>query len=122
MFSARAVQHIQHPRFEGPLENATHYGQEGTPGEGPYCQVWLRMPETVIEDARYKCNGCAAMIASASQAMELVVGRTTGEATRLEPHDLIVVLGGLPEGKEHCAERAVSALRKALQTNTEKEL
>jgi nitrogen fixation NifU-like protein len=45
---------------------------------------------------------------------EIVKGRSVEEALRLEPEDLILILGGLPEGKEECARMAVHALRDAL--------
>lgn len=116
MFSERAMHHVQHPRHEGPLPGATHYAQDGVPGEGHFCEVWLRMPNDSIEDARYKCHLCAGMIASASQMMELVIGRTKEQALLIDDRDLTLVLGGLPEGKEHCPQRAVRALHLALNT------
>lgn len=54
------------------------------------------------------------MIASSSQIAELAAGRSVAQAALIEPADLLLILGGLPEGKEACADRAVSALRKAL--------
>ena len=100
----------------GPLSCATHYGEDGVKGEGPYCRIWLRIVDEAIEEASFECNGCPSMIASASQISELVTGRTVSKAMLMEPHDLLLILGGLPEGKEACADRTVHALKKALAT------
>ena len=44
-----------------------------------------------------------------------MAGRTPDEARVLEAEDLRRVLGGLPLGKEHCADLVVEALRAALR-------
>lgn len=41
---------------------------------------------------------------------ELVTGRAVEKARLLTSQDLLLVLGGLPEGKEHFAGMAVAAL------------
>lgn len=43
MLSAIAAGHVHTPRNVGPLEGATHYGQSGIPGEGPYIQLWFKI-------------------------------------------------------------------------------
>jgi len=98
----------------GALSGATHYGEDGVKGEGPYCRIWLQIVDESIKEASFESNGCPSMIASASQVSELVAGRTVCTASLIEPSDLLLILGGLPEGKEACASRAVNALRKAL--------
>jgi hypothetical protein len=46
---------------------------------------------------------------------KLVTGRGVEQALRLTGQDVVLVLGGLPEGKGHFADMAVSALRSALE-------
>lgn len=118
MLSEMALSHVHTPRNCGPLENATHYGQSGVPGEGPYVQMWLDVENDTISKAAYKCNGCPSMIASSSVTAQILTGRTTAQALLLEPKDLILILGGLPDGKESCAEKAVAALRNAIGSPT----
>ncbi len=138
MISAIAAGHIHSPRNVGPLEGATHYGQSGIPGEGPYIQLWFILspipllsgegserselgrgspPQSNalrIEDAAYRSNGCFASIASASVVAEMLKGRTVEQALSLEPQDVNALCGGLPEGKGYCAEMAIEAIRNAL--------
>lgn len=114
MFGPIAADHIARPRNAGSLEDATHFGQCGIPGEGPYVQVWLKVEDGRIIRASQQTNGCPAQIASASVTSQLLVGRTLEQARLIEPKDILLILGGLPDGKDHCPEMAVSALRKAL--------
>ena len=84
------------------------------PGDGPYVRLWLAVQDGRILCATYACNGCPSSIAASSMTATLLAGRTLEQAARHEPHDVLVVLGGLPEGKGYYADLAVEALRHAL--------
>lgn len=121
VLSPQAQKHVQSPRNMGVLAGATHFGVSGTKGEGPYCYIWMIIEGGSIKDASFECNGCPSMIAASSQITELIVGRTVSQAKLIEPRDLLIVLGGLPEGKEACANRAVDALAAALNNTIPEE-
>lgn len=118
MLSAIAAEHIAAPRNVGPIQGATHHGIAWAPwmmpGDGPYIKLWLEVHADKIVRAAYVSNGCPSSIACGSMVAQVVIGRTVEEASRLEPSDLKLLLDGLPEGKEYCAEMAVTALRQAL--------
>ncbi|HLK13248.1 MAG TPA: iron-sulfur cluster assembly scaffold protein [Fimbriimonadaceae bacterium] len=114
MFSAIATDHIQRPRNQGPLGGEALVGKFGNRGDGPYMTLWLVIEGNKIANAAYQTYGCPAAVACASMTCEIVRGRTVAQAESLEAEDLIVVLGGLPEGKEECARMAVAALKNAL--------
>lgn len=114
MLSSLAADHVQRPRNQGPLEGAA-YGVSGDPGDGPWIEIWLRVEGDRIVDAAYRTHGCPSSIASGSVLCDLVRGRTLAQAMSLEAHDLLVVLGELPEGKGHFPSMAVEALRRAQQ-------
>ena len=118
VLSPIAAEHVQSPRNAGRIEDATHVGVGGTPGEGPYVRLWLVLDGDMIRRAGYECNGCPSSTAAASMAAQLLAGRTRERALRLEPHDLLLILGGLPEGKESYAAMAVEAVREALEKGT----
>lgn len=101
------------PKNVGPMPDATHYGQVGIPGDGPYTQMWLRIAGELIEAASFETYPCPAAVACASLTTELVAGRDKCAAQNLEPKDLDLVLGGLPEGKGHCATRSIQTLKNA---------
>jgi nitrogen fixation protein NifU and related proteins len=111
--------HVSRPRNVGPLEGATHEGTAGVPGDGPYMILWLEVADRRILRAAYKTYGCIAAIACGSITATLLAGLPMERALLLEAEDVIRVLGGLPEGKEHCAVLCVQALRRAVQDGEE---
>lgn len=72
-----------------------------------------------IRSAVFRTYGCPASVACADLACAIATGRTPEQVMLLEPADLVRILGGLPEGKEACAERAVTALHSALNKKAE---
>jgi len=114
MFSAIVNDHVYNPRNVGPLETATHEGVAGVPGDGPYMVLQFEVGAGKIVRAAYQTYGCPGAIACGSMTAQVLTGRTIEQALRLEEKDLVLLLGGLPEGKEHCPQLAIQALRKAL--------
>jgi nitrogen fixation NifU-like protein len=115
VLSALAAEHVRNAGNCGPLEGATSVGRYGSEGGGPYMTLWIDVQSGRIARAAYKSNGCPAAMACGSMTCEIVRGRTVEEALRLERDDLIVILGGLPEGKGECAAHAIFALQDALK-------
>lgn len=90
-------------------------GVGGTPGEGPYARLYLRVAESVIVQAGYECNGCPSSIASSSIVAQIITGRSVQQALLLTPQDVILLLDGLPEGKGYYADLAIEALQNSLK-------
>ncbi len=82
---------------------------------GDSMEVFLRINNQRIEEARFDTLGCGPTIACGSMAMELAQGSSIIEALKLKPEDVACALGGLPEAHFHCAELAVETLKKALE-------
>lgn len=116
MFSALAADHIQNRRHCGPLDGATHYGCCGARGDGPYVEIWLDIREDRIVSAAYRTPGCPSSTACASVLCQLVTGRTLAQASLITERDLLLVVGGLPEGREFYAGASLSALCEALSS------
>lgn len=114
MLSPVAADHVQNPRRQGPLEGAW-YGVSGSPGGGPYVEIWTVIENGTILDAAYRTHGCPSSVAASSMTCHLAAGKPVGFAELLTPEDLLVVLGGLPDGKERFARMAVEALRDSVK-------
>ena len=115
MYSEIVSEHACNPRNAGPLDDATHEGVAGVPGDGPYMILWLRVEADTVVSASFKTFGCPSAIASGSVTTVLITGRPMSKAALLTPEGLLLVLGGLPEGKEYCAKLACDALQAALK-------
>lgn len=110
-FTDRALDHIARPRNRGEMADADLYGVAGSPGGGPYVQIWLKVEGDLIAKAQYETNGCPSSVACASMLCELAMGREIEKVKTLEPKELILILGGLPEGKESYASLTVEAIK-----------
>ena len=94
-------------------------GRAGTQGEGPFLYIHVALDGELITEASYETYGCPTAMRCGDWITQWIRGRTCQAVGVIEPHDLILVLGGIPLGKEHCAELAVEALRDALRQISE---
>jgi NifU-like protein involved in Fe-S cluster formation len=66
-----------------------------------------------VRRAAYRTYGCPAAVACGSMTAQLATGRSVETLLELNARDIALLVGGLPRGKEHCADLAVRALRAA---------
>ena len=110
MFSPLAADHIQRPRNQGPPTSCTHYGVAGEPGNGSYAEIWLTVENGTIRQASYRTHGCPSSVATCSVLCEISKGRELERVVTLTGKELLLILGGLPEGKERFADMAIQAI------------
>lgn len=113
-FSPVASAMIESQQHAGVLGSATHIGVGGIPGDGPYVRLYLEISQGCIHKATYECNGCPSSVAAGNMAAHLLTGRSVEKALLITPRDILLVLGGLPEGKEYYAELAAQAIQSAI--------
>lgn len=89
-------------------------GQSGEPGQGPWMRLLLQFDGESFTDAKFETFGCPTAMRCGDWICKWVVGRTPEQVKVIEPKDLIVVVGGVPLGKEFCADLAVNALQSGL--------
>jgi NifU-like protein involved in Fe-S cluster formation len=114
MFSQTALDHISRPRNAGRLDTFTHYGCGGLPGDGPYVELWFQVEDSKVIRAGQESNGCPSTMACASYISALSLNREVEAMQKLSSSELILLIGGLPPGKERSAELTVEALQDAL--------
>jgi nitrogen fixation NifU-like protein len=115
MYSDIVIEHFSNPRNVGTMENPDGYGKVGSPVCGDIMELYLRIAEGKIADAKFRTFGCAAAIASSSIATEMIKGMSLEQAAELTDEKVVTALGGLPEAKIHCSVLAASALYAALE-------
>jgi NifU-like protein involved in Fe-S cluster formation len=114
MYSRQVLDHFEHPRNVGELENATSSAQVENPACGDMMQLSLRIAEGRIEEVRYRAKGCVPAIACGSALTEMVAGKTIDEARRVRRVELVMKLGGLPRESMHASHLGIDVLAKAL--------
>jgi nitrogen fixation NifU-like protein len=114
-YSDKVMDHFRNPRNAGQLARFNGRGVAGNPNAGPFMVVYLQVQEEVVRDASFETFGCAAAIASGSLMTDHIRGQPIATAVSMNADWLLQLLGGLPLGKEHCAQIAVAALAEALR-------
>ena len=77
-------------------------------------ELYIKVKDNVITDAKFKTFGCGAAIATSSMVTELVKGKNLQEALKLTNQAVVDALDGLPKVKLHCSVLAEQALKRAI--------
>jgi len=118
-YTQKVIELFKNPKNIGEMENPTVSVVEGDPQCGDMYQMFLKIENDRIIDAKFLSFGCAANIATGSVTTELAKGKTIDEAEKISIKDIAKELG-LPAVKMHCAVLAYKAMRKAIKEYREK--
>ena len=115
MYSEKVMDHFQHPRNVGEIENASGVGTVGNAKCGDIMRIYLDIDENqIVRDVKFKTFGCGAAVATSSMATELVKGKSIQEAMEVTNKAVMEALDGLPPVKVHCSLLAEEAIHAAL--------
>lgn len=114
LYSEKVMEHFRNPRNVGEIENPDGTGHVGNPVCGDIMELYIRVNDGVITDAKFKTFGCGAAIATSSMVTEMVKGKTIEEALEISNHAVAEALDGLPPIKMHCSVLAEEALKSAI--------
>ena len=109
------IEHFTNPRNVGELENPDGEAVVGDPSCGDQMKVSIKVDNNRIVGIKVKCYGCPGAIATSSMMTELAKGKTADEALMITDDDVIMSLGGIPEGKKHCSLMGVNGLQEAIK-------
>ncbi len=115
MYNAKVISTFANPKNVGEIENASGVGTVGNASCGDIMQVFLKIENDVIVDAKFKTFGCAAAIASSDTACSIIIGKTVDEALAVKNSDVVEILEGLPPQKIHCSVLAEEAIAEAIK-------
>ena len=116
MYSEKVMDHFQHPRNVGEIENASGVGTVGNAKCGDIMQIFLDIDENeIIRDVKFKTFGCGAAVATSSMATEMIKGKSVDEALKLTNSAVVEALEGLPPQKIHCSVLAEEAVKAAIE-------
>lgn len=113
-YSSKVMEHFMHPHNVGEIEDPSGVGKVGNPVCGDIMNMYIKVDNNVITDAKFKTFGCGAAIATSSMATDLVKGKTIEEALRVTNKIVAEALDGLPKIKMHCSVLAEDALKGAI--------
>jgi len=120
-YSQKVMEHFMHPRNVGQIENADGVGHVGNPICGDIMELYIKVKNNIIVDAKFKTFGCGAAIATSSMVTELVKGKTIEQALEISNRTVAEALDGLPPVKMHCSMLAEEALKLAIEDYRKKQ-
>jgi len=120
MYNDTVMDHFMNPRNVGEIEGADGIGTYGSPVCGDMTNIFIKVENDRIIDAKFKTFGCASAIASSSIATEIMIGKTIEEALAITTGQIVNDLGGLPENKVHCSVLANHAIKCAIYDYAQK--
>ncbi len=113
IFSERVVEEALNPKNVGMIEDPDGASRITGPC-GDTMEIYLKIEDERIIEARFLTDGCGPTIACGSVLTELIRGKTVEGASRLNDEEILSVLGDLPEEHLHCPVLAVNTLKEAI--------
>jgi len=114
-YSEKVMEHFKNPRNVGEIENPDGIGHVGNPICGDIMELYIKVNNGTIVDAKFKTFGCGAAIATSSMVTEMVKGKSIEEALQISNRAVAEALDGLPPIKMHCSVLAEEALKSAIE-------
>jgi len=114
-YSDKVMEHFKNPRNVGEMENPDGVGHVGNPVCGDIMELYIKVKDGIIVDAKFRTFGCGAAIATSSMVTEMVKGKRIEEALKISNKAVAEALDGLPAVKMHCSVLAEEALKSAIE-------
>jgi len=115
LYSEKVMEHFKNPHNVGEIENADGIGHVGNPVCGDIMELYIKVKDGIIVDAKFKTFGCGAAIATSSMVTEIVKGKSLEQALKISNKTVAEALDGLPAVKMHCSVLAEDALKLAIE-------
>ena len=115
LYSDKVMEHFKNPRNVGEIDNPDGIGHVGNPVCGDIMELYIKVNDNTIVDAKFKTFGCGAAIATSSMLTEMVKGKSISEALEISNKTVAEALDGLPPIKMHCSVLAEEALKSAIE-------
>ena len=115
LYSEKVMDHFQHPRNLGKMENADGVGEVGNAKCGDIMKVYIKVDDGIITDVKFNTFGCGSAIATSSMATEMIKGKSVEDALELSNQAVVEALDGLPTHKIHCSVLAEEAVKAAVK-------
>ena len=122
LYSDKVMDHFQHPRNVGKMDDADGIGEVGNAKCGDIMRMYIKVDKDTqtTSDVKFNTFGCGSAIATSSMATVLVKGKTVQEALEVTNKAVMEALDGLPPVKVHCSLLAEEAIHAALWDYAEK--
>ena len=116
-YGAKVLDHYENPRNVGKMDETKKNvgtGMVGAPACGDVMRLQIEVNDDTITDAKFKTYGCGSAIASSSELVDMLIGKTLEEAKAIKNIELVEALE-LPPIKIHCSVLAEDSIKQAIE-------
>lgn len=119
LYSDILLDHFRHPRNYGDLTAPDISYEDLNPLCGDRIRIEVRLNDSIVEEARFKGDGCAISLAAASLLTELIRGVPIDELSKFSDDRLIAALeSDIKPARIACALLPLEVLRAGLKAYT----
>ena len=119
LYSDILLDHFRHPRNYGDLTAPDISYENLNPLCGDRIRIQVRLNDSIVEEARFKGDGCAISLAAASLLNELIRGVRIDELSNVSDDRLLTALeSDIKPARIACALLPLEALRAGLKAYT----
>ena len=119
-YSEQVMDHYENPRNVGKFDDKDESigtGMVGAPACGDVMRLQIKCEKRdnshIINDVKFKTYGCGSAIASSSELVNMLKGKTLEEAKEIKNKDIADALE-LPSIKIHCSVLAEDSIHQAV--------
>ncbi len=114
-YTKKTLDYFLKPKNIGEIKKPDASATIGNMVCGDQLNFTMKVEKGKIKNIKFLSFGCASNIATASVMTQAVKGKTIEEAKKLDWHDIVKDLGGLPQQKVHCSVMAIDGLKKLIK-------
>ena len=92
-YSTKVMEHFRNPHNVGQIPNADGIGHVGNVVCGDIMELYIKVENNIIIDAKFKTLGCGAAIATSSMVTDMVKGKSVDEALQISNKAVAEALG-----------------------------
>ena len=116
IYREEILDHYKNPRNFGEIKQASGQAIDRNASCGDVISMSLRVVKDKIKEVKFKGEGCAVSMASASMLTEMVKGKKVSQVKKIKDEEIIKRLGiNISSGRKKCATLGLVALKKALE-------
>jgi len=118
VYKETILDHYRHPRNYGDLPDANARAKEANVICGDTIEMQLKLNGKRIQEVKFRGQGCAISVASASMLTELSKGKPISEIKKLGKKDIIHLLGTDPgPARAECALLGLKVMKMAIYSH-----
>lgn len=108
------------PKYLGLMETWDGLGTLKVEGCGDHYEIYVKILDGKIDDARFKTTGCGFGLAALELTLRCAIGKTLEEAANIPQDEVEQGIDGFPPARKHYLTEAQITLRNALEDARQK--